>query len=132
MGLFLHTNDNKELGVGYITYLNIRRSILYSYDKRLYDLFEADLKNSMFGNNELDITDDWNKICNEDLDLLIWHSDCDGKLSSKECKKIYKVLENLNFKMPDNLENLRIQDAYYKLKEIIRHCGSSRHTLYFD
>lgn len=36
-----------------------------------------------------------NELANEDLNLLLLHSDCDGKLTPEECKRIYSVTKDL-------------------------------------
>lgn len=37
----------------------------------------------------------WDAHCNGDLDILIWHSDCGGKFSPQECRKIYNAMKNI-------------------------------------
>ena len=67
---------------------------------------------------------EWNNLCNDDLDIFLWHSDCDGKLTPKECKKIY-----------DAMKDLKVEMNYYDMHQLwlnmLRHCYKHRVNMYF-
>lgn len=79
---------------GYITFNLYRKKVATAYNKRLGELYEKTFKDEL---NAEEI-EEWNDLCNNDLDIFLWHSDCDGKLTPKECKKIYDELKKLNVK----------------------------------
>ena len=41
----------------------------------------------------------WNEKCNDDLDLFILHSDCDGKLTVSECRKVRNAMKSVEEKI---------------------------------
>jgi hypothetical protein len=59
----------------------------------------------------------------------LWHSECDGKLTYQECKKIAKVLNELKFK---TVNEERMLPLYETLKDMINYCAKNRKTLYFS
>lgn len=79
---------------GYIYYCAYRKEIAYAYNTRLGELFKQSIARNL---NKREIKE-WNKISNEDLDLFLWHSDCDGMFTPKECKRIYNILKKIKLK----------------------------------
>lgn len=71
--------------------------------------------------------EEWNKLCNDDLDIFLWHSDCDGKLTVKECRKVYRVLKEY--------ESNLFPFPYNKLHETfvsnLKFCIDNRRNMYF-
>ena len=72
----------------------------------------------------------WNEICNDDLDLLLFHSDCDGKFAPQECRRIYNAIKDLHMDMQGH--NYTVMKQYNMLehwKNIFLHCAKRRVTL---
>ena len=131
MGLDLRANGypKEELHIGYMGFGVIRQQIARSYNEELGMLYDKTYTYLHYQYTE-DEEKRWNEICNDDLDLLIWHSDYEGKLTYQECNKIFKVLNKLDFKYPKEWRQ-DYKEKYYILKDMISWCGKNRITLYF-
>lgn len=109
---------------GYIRFNVYRKEIANAYNKRIGELYEKTFKEDL----QPEEIEEWNTLCNDDLDIFLWHSDCDGKLTSQECKKIY-----------DELKKLDIEDIYYSNKynmhqlwlNMLQFCYKHRVNMYF-
>lgn len=116
---------------GYITYgIFIMELIKTVYGQRCYDAY----RNSLFSRKPLSNEDveHWNSVCNEDLDILLLHSDCDGQFSPQECRKIYNAIKNLKMDMQGH--NYGVMKPYNMLehwKAIFKHCADRRVNLYY-
>lgn len=116
---------------GYITYNNfILEVVRQAYGEDLYNIRRNEV---LYGKS---LTDDeielWNSKCNDDLDLLIFHSDCDGKFTWKECKRIYKALLPLKSDMTGhNYIVMKSYNMFEHWKNIFKHCSDRRVNLYY-
>lgn len=116
---------------GYITYGNfILELIKVAYGEKCHQIF----RNSMRSGKPF--TDDeeayWNSVCNDDLDLLIFHNDCDGKFTPQECRKIYNAMKDLKSDMMGH--NYGVMEPYNMFehwKAIFKHCADRRVNLYY-
>ena len=79
---------------GYIKFDEYRMRIVKAFNKKLAKIYEKGYLNFNYKMTDNEIKR-WNNLCNDDLDIFLWHSDCDGKLTPQECKKIFNVLKNL-------------------------------------
>lgn len=79
---------------GYIRFNVYRKEVANAYNKRLGELYEKTFRKDL----QPEEIEEWNLLCNDDLDIFLWHSDCDGKLTPEECKKIYNELNKLKIK----------------------------------
>ena len=90
MGLDIFSSDDvKSFYISYISFSRMRAFFVLHYGETLYHVYDEILKNSGYCDNGV-----WFDLCNKigDLSILISHSDCDGKLTSDECKKLRKCL----------------------------------------
>lgn len=74
----------------------------------------------------------WNQLCNDDLDLFLFHSDCDGKFSWQECRRIYNAIKDLHMDMQGH--NYGVMKPYNMLehwKGIFLYCSKCRVNLYY-
>lgn len=134
MGLYATAKgltDETCFNCGYITYGNfILNLVKAAYDDKCYEMYEDCLMSRRgFSQSEVEY---WNAHCNDDLDILIWHSDCNGKFTPKECRKIYNALKNLKMDMEGH--NYLIMEPYNMLehwKNIFKHCADRRVNLYY-
>ncbi len=75
---------------------------------------------------------EWDNLCDEYLDIFLWHSDCDGKLAPKECKKIYDVMKNLKIEMHGyNNEEKYSYDMHELWLNMFKYCYKHRVNMYF-
>lgn len=112
---------------GYMRFANYRIEVAKVFNKTLGEIYEKPYltPNYEFTDDEIE---QWNNLCNDDLDIFLWHSDCDGKLTPKECKKIY-----------DELKKIKVKDLFYSNKwtmhqlwlNMFKYCCKHRVNMYF-
>ena len=133
MGLCAHAKGltaETEFYCGYLTYGNFLKNLAYAYHKEIGEMFEL-----LLGGVQLTEEQEnrWNEICNDDLDLLLFHSDCDGKFTWKECRRIYNAIKDLHMEMQGH--NYGVMKPYNMLehwKNIFLHCARRRVNLYYS
>lgn len=134
MGLDVYAkglNEKSCFCCGYLTYENfIMELIKTAYGERCYRIF----RNSLISQKPFSDEDEkyWNARCNDDLEILIWHSDCDGKFTPAECRKIYNAIKDLHMDMQGH--NYGVMEPYNMLdhwKAIFKHCADKRVNLYY-
>lgn len=74
--------------------------------------------------------EEYNSLCDDDLDILLNHSDCEGRMKYHECRKVIRALDRIEFKYPDDWRQ-DWKEKYYILKDMIRYCAKNRKRLYF-
>lgn len=120
-----------EYNFGYLTYGTfILELIETAYGKECRDIFRKHMTDGRgFTQEECDV---WNAVCNDDLDIFIQHSDCDGKFTPQECRRIYNAMKNLKMDMIGH--NYGVMQPYNMLehwKAIFKHCAKRRVNLYY-
>lgn len=133
MGLHAHAKgltEETEFNCGYLTYMNFRKSLAYAYNKEIGEMFE-----SLLNGGDLTVEQEirWNEICNDDLDIFLFHSDCGGKFTWRECRRIYNAIKDLHMDMQGH--NYCVMEPYNMLehwKNIFLHCAKRRVNLYFS
>lgn len=112
----------------YTGFAHYRKEIAKAYNKRFGELYEIAmlkfLKGEDLSSKEIE---ELNKLCNDDLDIFLWHSDCDGKLTVSECRKVYKLLK----KYESNLFPFPYNEFHEKFISNLRFCIDNRRTMYF-
>lgn len=132
MGLDLYANGAPfYIEIGYIGFAVIRQQIAHTYNREFGKLYEKQYKDPFFKGYTDEEIKRWNEICNDNLDLFLNHSDCDGRLSAKECRAIIEELDKLPPLEWPNEWRTDWLDKYEKIKELLRWCAQKRHTLYF-
>jgi len=142
MGLYAHAkglSDEECYDCGYITYGHFMMQLAETaYGKEMGDVY----KRCQYGwDKELgydykwtqEDCDFWNARCNDDLDLFLMHSDCDGKFTPHECRRIYNAIKDLKMEMVGH--NYVIMKPYNMLehwKNIFHHCAKRRVNLYYS
>lgn len=120
-----------EFYCGYLTYGSFLKKLAETaYGKEMGHIYERFHDSSLL---EKDDFSNWNKNCNDDLDLLLFHSDCDGKFTWKECRKIYNAIKDLHMDMMGH--NYGVMKPYNMLehwKNIFLHCAKRRVNLYYS
>lgn len=107
---------------GYITFGVYRKKVAKAYNDRIGELYAKIYIEDDLTNEEIK---EWNELCNNDLDMFLWHSDCDGKFTPKECKKIYNILKDLNIEM-------NYYDMHKLWLNMFKHCYQKRVNMYFS
>ena len=107
--------------IGYLRYGYIMRQLaLVVYGPEMADLY-GDFRHEW---TQVD-HDFWNAHSDGDLDILLWHSDCDGKFTPHECKKVYRAINGINISPEWANEKLD------ELKQAFAHCAKRRVNLYY-
>ena len=129
LGIYIKGLDYKDsFHSSYSGFTFYRQKIANAYNPRLGELY--DIARIKFLNNEdlsVEEIEEWNKICNDDLDIFLWHSDCDGKLTVKECRKVYKILKEYDY----NLFPFPFNDLHKKFLSNLKFCIDNRRNMYF-
>lgn len=116
---------------GYITYGNfIMELIKVAYGERCYNAH----RQAVFSGKPLSEEDEkyWNSVCNDDLDMLIFHSDCDGKFTWQECKRIYLAMKDLKSDMQGhNYGVMKFYNMFEHWKNMFYQCWKHRNTMYY-
>lgn len=116
---------------GYITYGNfIMQLIKKAYGQRCCEIFLHSLiSGKPFSEAEETF---WNSHCNEDLDLWIWRSDCDGKFTPAECRRIYNSIKGIQMDfVGHNYGDTQSYNMLDRWKDMFLYCAKKRVNMYF-
>lgn len=134
MGLYATAkglNDETCYDCGYLTYGHFLMNLAEAaYCKQMGAIY----KNNEFLHGKWSESDIefWDKRCNDDIDILLFHSDCDGKFTPEECRRIYNAIKDLKMDMVGH--NYGVMKNYNMLehwKNIFHHCATMRVNLYY-
>lgn len=135
MGLCAHAKgltDETGFDCGYLTYGTfILELIKVAYGQQCHDIFKRNmLRGTPFSDAEAKY---WDEHCNDDLDILIFHSDCGGKFTPQECRKIYSAMKDLKSDMMGhNYHVMKPYNMFEHWKAIFKHCADRRVNLYYS
>ena len=94
MGLVIYSSDDIiEFHIGYVGFSLIRTYFVLHYGKEAYDDYMKILRWTLCLSGDpcpVDVDEFERKV--GDLTILLTHSDCDGELSSDECKRLRECL----------------------------------------
>ena len=127
MGLDIHIKGLEREDTyhcGYITFNLYRKNVASAYNERLGELYKKTFKDEL----QPEEIKEWNNLCNDDLDIFLWHSDCDGKLTPEECKKIYNELKKLNVKDLPYSDKWTMQELWLNM---LQFCYKHRVNMWF-
>lgn len=128
MGLDIcSSDDTKNFHIGYIGFSTMRSFFILHYSRKLFEDYTI-LRATIKWDEKADVIFD--ELLEEigDLSILINHSDCDGELSSDECKKLRKCLavdeEKIKSVLSENIEYVdRIIKLMYEFIDLIDYCA---------
>lgn len=135
MGLDVYArglSDEASFSCGYLTYGSFLMKLCdTAYGDEMGDIYRrmCFTIGSKVTQEEIDY---WNGHCNDDLDLLLFHSDCDGKFTPKECRRIYNAIKDLKMDMQGH--NYGVMEPYNMLehwKAMFKHCADRRVNMYY-
>lgn len=115
----------------------IEELISHAYDEKCREIyhrtyFDGFYKATYIGPVTKDEIEYWNAHCNDDLDILIFHSDCDGKFSPVECRKIYNAIKDIQFHLDENsIYSQYMLEILSIFKKMFHHCARRRVNLYY-
>ena len=81
---------------GYLTFGVYRMKVAEAYGVIFGELYKKQYFGEPLSVEEIDL---WNKICSDDLDIFLNHSDSGGKFTPSECRKVLHALKALNVDM---------------------------------
>jgi len=116
----------------YSSFFRLRRELCKAfYDAEMFRIYEKANKASFpvaYPEEQVTVAEEeyWNNHCNDDFDIFLLHSDCDGKLTSKECRLIYNAIKDVT-----------IEDEYFNgilnlWKDMLLYCAKTRRHLFFE
>lgn len=133
MGLYAYAKGlSKEecYDCGYMKFGIYRQEVAKAFNKRLGELYKKYYLGVELTKEEIK---EWNKLCDDDLDIFLFHSDCEGKFTPQECKKIYNAMKDLKVEMQGHNYGVMKQ---YNMHEhwlyIFKYCYTKRVNLYFE
>lgn len=129
MGLDIWASDDtKTFHIGYIGFSKMRALFILHYGKELFEDYNNILKATIKWDMKIDAKFDELLEKVDDLSILIDHSDCDGELSSDECKRLLKCLfvdeekiKSLSVERNEYYE--RMISMMYEFIDLIRYCA---------
>ena len=130
MGLDVHAKGMPPYSISYIRYGTFRAELVRKvYGDECYNIFMIPpfIWNETPHEEIQTYIGYWNSVCNEDLDLFLLHSDCDGKFTPQECKRILKALKPIELDLPDR----DMSNMLDNWKAMFRHCAKRRVNMYF-
>ena len=117
---------------GYITYGNFMMELIKTaYGRECYEIFQRSLITSKPFTDEDEKV--WEAHKNDDLELWIWHSDCDGKFSYQECRKIYNAIKDLEMQnfFAHDYGDMKQYNMLERWKDMFHYCAKRRVNMYF-
>lgn len=137
MGLVITAKGFEEdiYNSGYGGFTRFRIAVAKAYNQEFGELYERFVEHCIsFGNKmtkaEIKRMD---KLRNDNLDILLTHSDCDGKLTPKECKAIYEVTKNLKCDYPQcNYITDTGKNQLEVFNRALLHCWKRRVCMWFE
>ena len=124
MGLALEAKGLETINIGYVGFGIVRMQIASTVSwklgiayRSLYSKEGMTTKDKKYIRNNFD----------ETLVNFLFHSDCDGKMTPKECGQLYKVLKDHDIRFGDPK-----YDTYYEnLLNMLNHCAKTRRIMRF-
>lgn len=129
MGLDIWSSDDtKNFHIGYMGFNRMRSFFILHYSKKLFEDYNTILRATIKWDEKTDVIFD--ELLEEigDLSILINHSDCDGELSSDECKKLKSCLfvddDKIKSVLSGNIEYAdRIIKLMYEFIDMVEYCA---------
>lgn len=137
MGLDIHikglSREDTYHG-SYIRFASYRVKVAKAFNKAIGEIYEKPYKYYGYKFTEED-EKQWNEFLldeNAPMNKFLWHSDCDGKLTPKECKKIYNAMKDLKVEMQGhNYIEMNYYDMHQLWLNMLKHCYKHRVNMYF-
>lgn len=115
---------------GYIKFANYRIKVAKAFNKTIGEIYEKPYLNCGYKFSEDDLKQ-WNEILpdeNSPMNKFLWHSDCDGKFTFKECKEIYNALKDLSVEETFYSDKYTMHELWL---EMFKYCYKHRVNMWF-
>lgn len=120
---------------GYFGFTHFRIAVAKAYNKEFGKLYEKYINyiSLPFGKMTQKELKRLNDLSNDDLDILLLHSDCGGKLTPQECRKIYQITKDLKCDYPQkNYVTLTGENQLEVFNRALLHCWKRRVNMIFS
>ena len=115
---------------GYLTYGNLLMNLVDTmYGEEMGSIFELWYTGGDASIEDLKIFTD--KVPE---DILMWlrHSDCGGKFTPQQCRKIYNAIKDVHMDMVGhNYGDMKPYNMLERWKDMFRYCAKHRVNMYF-
>ena len=118
---------------GYITMGNFLMKLCKTaYGERMGEMFSRFFTNPYYKGFSEEEAEFWNQNCDDGIDLLLWHSDCDSKFTPEECRTIYESIKDLHMDMVGhNYDDMKPYNMLDRWKDMFLYCAKHRVNMYF-
>lgn len=113
---------------GYITFDNFRYKLAKAkFGEKFGDAYYC--WQHGFAYYDSDILDSHDS---DPIAMLLFHSDCDGKFTPKECRTIYESIKDLHMDMEGhNYGDMKPYNMLERWKDMFLYCAKHRVNMYF-
>ena len=124
-------DDKESYNCGYITFGIFRQEI-----SKLVSVEFGDMYRKMYQNSRGMTDEDWTFLeqnCPAEIGPFLFHCDCDGKLTPKECRSAYSWLKDKKMDMIGH--NYIYMEPYNMLEhwlKMFKFCADRRVNMYFE
>jgi len=115
---------------GYIRFADYRTKVAKAFNETIGEIYQKPYAYLDYKFSQDDLKQ-WNTILsnkNAPMNKFLWHSDCDGKFTPKECKEIYDILKNLNVEETFYDEETTMHELWLNM---FRYCYKHRVNMWF-
>ncbi len=128
--------DEEIYNSGYAGFTNFRIEIAKAYNSEFGELYKKWVRSCLMPYGDRlspEKLNRLNELCNDDLDILLQHSDCDGKLTPQECKKIYNITKDLKCVYPQMCYGTTTgKNLFDVFNRALLHCWKRRVCMRFE
>lgn len=125
-------SDEDSFDCGYITFNQFRIKLAKAYNPEFGDLYERWYH---WYHSEEFPSADFNRmvqLCGSGIGHFLFHGDCDGKLTPKECRAIYNDIKDLHMDMEGhNYGNMKPYNMLEHWKKMFWHCATKHVNMWF-
>lgn len=122
-------SDEDSFDCGYITFGQFRIGLAKAYNPEFGDLYERWYHAKELSGEEYDRMFE---LCGSGIGHFLFQSDCDGKLTPKECRAIYYDIKDLHMDMEGhNYGNMKPYNMLEHWKKMFWHCATKHVHMWF-
>ena len=132
MGLTIRAkgmSDEDSFDCGYIIFGQFRIGLAKAYNPEFGDLYERWYHSEELSRTELNTM---MRLCGSGIGHFLFHIDCDGRLTSQECRQIYNDIKDLHMDMKGrNYGNMKPYNMLDHWKAMFKYCADHRVNMWF-
>ena len=131
MGLDLYAKGyTGKFSCPYSTFYRLRRSIVRAVYGDEMEAIYSKLYKQYKGEPTREEIATWNERCDEDIDIFLFHSDCDGHMYPAQCRKVYRKLKDVEVE-DERVSPYSYKELFARLLDILKYCADNRRMLLF-